>query len=157
MVVVIEFDGACEPVNPGGTGTYGFILRGVPGFVEPLAIGGVAGTGEGMTNNVAEYVGLKRALESLDAVAAIPPDAELVLRGDSQLVVKQVAGDWRCNHAHLTALRDACRALLTKIGCRWRTEWVPREQNTEADALAGEAYERETGHKMPVRIRKRKG
>jgi ribonuclease HI len=155
--VILEFDGACEPVNPGGVGTYGFILRGLPGFDEPVAIGGVAGSGQGMTNNIAEYTGLRRALESLDALVALPADAMLVIRGDSQLVVKQLAGEWRCNHAHLIELRDRCRELLTRIGCQWRAEWIPREENAAADALTGEAYERETGRKMPVRQRNKKG
>lgn len=156
MEVLIEFDGACEPVNPGGVGTFGYILRGVPGYPVPFRMGGVAGRGEGMTNNVAEYTGLKFALDALEALATLPPDAELVIRGDSQLVVKQLSGEWRCNHAHLAAFRDACREQLARLGCKWRAEWVPREQNTEADALTAEAYEKETGKKMPVRDRKKR-
>lgn len=152
MEVTLNFDGACEPVNPGGTGTYGFVIRGLPGL-GAIPGGGVAGSGQGMTNNVAEYTALLRGLKALDAVATLGPDDVLVLRGDSKLVVNQLTGSWRCNHAHLAGLRDECRELLKGLGCQWRAEWVPREENAEADALSVEAYVQATGKPFPVRKR----
>lgn len=155
MDVILEFDGACEPVNPGGTGTFGYVIRGLPGpGPGTIAVGGAVGSGAGMTNNVAEYTALLRGLEVLGAVAALGAADTLVVRGDSQLVVRQIEGAWRCNHEHLTRLRDECRRKLDAVGCPWRIEWVPREQNADADAQTAAAYERETGRAFPVRDKK---
>lgn len=55
------FDGSCEPVNPGGTARFGFVV-----LEEEEVLygqGGVIGSGDGMTNNVAEYHGLIECLK----------------------------------------------------------------------------------------------
>ena len=90
--------------------------------------------GEGIgetTNNVAEYTaaiaGLKRARD-LGA-------RDVVLRSDSQLLIKQLSGEYRVKTAHLQPLHREVRTLaagFAKIGF----EHVPREQNQDADRLA---------------------
>jgi ribonuclease HI len=65
---------------------------------------------------------------------------DVVVRGDSQLIVHQVTGAWACNAAHLRGLCDQARALVAQAGVR-RLEWVPREKNGRADGESRRAYE----------------
>ena len=118
--------------------------RGNPG---PAAVGWVIVTSDGIvadgndrigetTNNDAEYQALIRALEAgrdygLD---------EVDLRGDSQLIVKQVRGEWDANEPTLRERRVRVRELLTEFD-RWSLEHVPREINSHADELANEALD----------------
>jgi ribonuclease HI len=136
------FDGACEPVNPGGVATYGWIIldRG-----EVLADGcGVHCEGPRATNNVAEYVALGFGLRRLQDLGW---GGRLSVYGDSQLVIKQLAGEWACNKPHLRKLRDRCLDILHGIcpGKSYTLTWVPREENAAADALSRRAYEKHTG------------
>lgn len=82
------------------------------------------------TNNVAEWraliVGLKAALErGVD---------ELSIRLDSELVVRQLSGDYRVKHADLIPLHAQARALLRRFA-RFDIAHVRRKFNAEADAL----------------------
>jgi ribonuclease HI len=142
--VSLFFDGACEP-NPGGLATFGAVLDG-PGLSAHLS--GVAAEGPGATNNVAEWCGLEKGLEYL-ATHKPPGVTNLVIRGDSQLVVKQLSGEWGCHKPHLAAARDRCLALLSALGLDWLVEWVPRDQNAEADQLTMEAWVARTGGPFP--------
>ncbi|MFQ5921591.1 MAG: hypothetical protein ACE5M4_02005, partial [Anaerolineales bacterium] len=57
------------------------------------------------TNNQAEYKalieGLKSLLDELSSNGTSPADVELVIRGDSRLVLKQLAGEWKVKNAAL--------------------------------------------------------
>jgi ribonuclease HI len=90
-----------------------------------------------MTNNRAEF---EAALDALRAVYRTGWRGRVVLCGDSQLVVNQVTGLWGCAAPHLVALRDRLRGAFTHFA-RVDVEWVPREENTRADALSRKAYE----------------
>jgi ribonuclease HI len=146
--LTLYFDGAAWP-NPGGTATYGWALCGEVG--EFIARGsGVAKEGAGATNNVSEFFGLGMGLKYV--LANQKTARQLVIRGDSQLVIKQVLGQWRCNVQHLAVLRDRCRAQIEALksgGWDIRLEWVPREQNGAADGLSVAAWERATGRTFP--------
>jgi ribonuclease HI len=48
-----------------------------------------------------------------------------------------VKGDWKLRPPHLKALRDRCQAAMRTFNA-FDIEWVPREQNPQADRLAGE-------------------
>ncbi|MCU4139579.1 MAG: Ribonuclease HI [Methanophagales archaeon] len=61
MKISVYFDGLTEPKNPGGYGTYGFVVK-VDGEVVKRGKGFI-GKGAGITNNVCEYIALLRALE----------------------------------------------------------------------------------------------
>lgn len=89
------------------------------------------------TNNVAEYVGLLRALELAKELGA--EEVDLLL--DSLLVVEQVHGRWRVKDAKLIPLRAEAVARLGGFR-RWSARHVPRAQNRAADALANEALDR---------------
>jgi ribonuclease HI len=118
--------------------------RGNPG---PAAVGYAIVTSDGIvaegserigetTNNRAEYEALVRALE----VARDHGFDEVDVRGDSELVVRQVRGEWQTNSPALRERRVRARELLKEFD-RWSLEHVPREINDRADSLANEAFE----------------
>lgn len=154
MDFTLYFDGACEP-NPGGTGSWGYVLHGRPD--SPITGMGSIPTGPTTTNNVAEWhalgFGLRRVQKGFKEDGWVYPGL-LLIRGDSKLVVNQLTGEWACRAEHLIPLRDRCREILEQIGIAWRAEWVPREDNTEADALSVDAWCKATGKPFPVRVRK---
>lgn len=88
------------------------------------------------TNNVAEYQGLVRALEQAAAMGV----RRLTLRSDSQLLVRQLTGEYRVKSAELRPLFERVQSLLRRFE-GWSIEHVPREGNTRADALANRAMD----------------
>jgi ribonuclease HI len=88
------------------------------------------------TNNVAEYRAVIAGLE-----AALPFDAQrLHLRADSKLVVEQLRGTWRVKQDHLRPLHEHARSLLARYE-DVDVQHVPREENTDADALVNAALD----------------
>jgi ribonuclease HI len=65
---------------------------------------------------------------------------EVDVRGDSELIVKQVRGEYDASHPELRERRTRVRELLTEFD-RWSIEHVPREINDRADQLANEALD----------------
>ena len=129
-------DGLCEPVNPGGTATYGYVIRNEAGRVIARK-SGVVGKGPEMSNNVAEYAALCEALIFLinEKMARLP----IEIRSDSRLLVNQMKGEWKFHKGlYAQKYRDA-KALATQFD-RVKFRWIPREENKEADALSREAY-----------------
>jgi probable phosphoglycerate mutase len=88
------------------------------------------------TNNVAEYHGL---LAALRWAAAHGVDT-LHVRSDSELLIKQMNGEYRVRNPGLQPLYEEARALARQIG-RVRYEHVRRESNRDADRLANEAMD----------------
>jgi ribonuclease HI len=127
--VTVEFDGASRG-NPGRSSA-AYVLRDGDGVVE--RDGEVIGEA---TNNEAEYVallrGLVRARElGYDVVEAV---------GDSELVVKQVGGDWRCRAKNLKPLYE--EVVETAEGFEgFGIRHVERGSNTEADGIANAALD----------------
>jgi ribonuclease HI len=118
--------------------------RGNPG---PAAIGAVVRQGEEVvaeiserigeaTNNVAEY----RALLAGIALAGELGATELELVGDSELVVRQVRGEYKVKNAGIKPLHAETLAALSPFE-EWTIEHVPREENYEADALVNQALD----------------
>lgn len=133
--LVMFFDGSCWP-NPGGPAYYGWHVDSIAadGEVCPLARNRGDVTDRPTTNNVAEWRSLAAGLHWLTTI--LIPIEELVIHGDSQLVIQQINGKWRCKNQQLAAIRDECHLLLKSIGCKWSAVWVPRAQNELADSLA---------------------
>ncbi|MBI3047928.1 MAG: ribonuclease HI family protein [Acidobacteria bacterium] len=97
------------------------------------------------TNNVAEYRGLIAAL----AWAAAHGVRRLHVRSDSELLVRQMRGEYRVKHPGLQPLSAEARRLVAQIG-DVRFEHVRREMNRDADRLANEAMDEAvaaTGHR----------
>jgi ribonuclease HI len=88
------------------------------------------------TNNVAEYSGLLAALRW----AVEHGISELRIRSDSELLVKQMRGEYRVKNPGLQPLYEEARALARTIG-RVTFEHVRREFNKDADRLANEAMD----------------
>lgn len=88
------------------------------------------------TNNVAEYHGLIAALEW----AVAEHCADLIIRADSELLVKQMRGEYRVKNEGLQPLHARATRLARQVG-RVQFEHVRREQNREADRLANLAMD----------------
>jgi ribonuclease HI len=123
------FDGACEPINPGGHAAYGAVVK-VDGAVV-LSEGGYVGHGSAMSNNVGEYAGVIRVLETL---AELPGSA--VIYGDSNLVINQLSGRWKARGGLYLPYYEKAKMLLAPLKPRIRFEWIPREQNDACDRLS---------------------
>ncbi len=89
------------------------------------------------TNNVAEYRALLRAVELLIDLGA--RHAEFLL--DSELIVKQMNGEYKVRDAKMKFLNEQVRRKLTRfLVAKFRH--VPREENARADELANEALDK---------------
>jgi ribonuclease HI len=132
--ILAWFDGACEPVNPGGTGSFGVVIKGEDGTVL-LRDAGVVGKGKAMSNNVAEYAGVRHILKYL---ASRPPGLATI-HGDSNLVINQLNGKWRIKKGLYLSIATETKELLAHLrALGWQINfcWIPREQNEECDALS---------------------
>ena len=88
------------------------------------------------TNNVAEYRALLRGLERAAAHGA----RELEIVNDSELVARQLTGQYKVKHPAMRPLHaEAMRALSRFAG--WSVRSVPRAQNAQADALVNQALD----------------
>ena len=86
------------------------------------------------TNNQAEYRAIIAALEE-----ALPLDAnEVELNSDSELVVKQVKGQYRVRKEDLRPLYERVKQLQSSLK-GFKIKHIPRQQNREADKLANAA------------------
>ncbi len=87
-----------------------------------------------MTNNEAEYetliAGLADTLHWLEGRCIEPSQVRLQVRGDSQLVLRQLAGTWKSREPRMAALRDRALALLRRFGC-YDLRHVPRQESVE--------------------------
>ena len=112
--------------NPGPAG-YGVRIEGADGSVLDELHGalGVA------TNNIAEYNGLLAALRW----AVAHGETSVHIRADSELLVKQMRGEYRVKNEGLKPLFLQACALIRQIG-DVRFEHVRREFNKEADRLS---------------------
>jgi ribonuclease HI len=116
--------------NPGPAG-YGVHIEREDGTIAELKKSlGLA------TNNVAEYSGLIAALRW----AAAHGISKLHIRADSELLVKQMRGEYRVKSPGLQPLYEQARALTRQIG-DVTFEHVRREFNRDADRLANEAMD----------------
>jgi len=129
--VIVEADGGSRG-NP-GPAAYGAVLRDADtGAVlatkaETLGIA---------TNNVAEYNGLLAALQW----AVDRGELDVDIRADSELLVKQMLGEYKVKNPGLQALCARARLLVMELGSV-RFEHVRREMNTEADRLSNIAMD----------------
>ena len=126
-------DGAARG-NPGPSGI-GVMLKSATGEVI-VAEGRFVGHS---TNNVAEYKALLLGLE----LALERGVRRLEVRADSELLIKQLKGEYRVRNSGLLPLYEQAQALLARLEA-FRLKHVRREQNAEADRLANEGIDRAT-------------
>ena len=123
-------DGAARG-NPGPAGAGAVIVS--PGGHIVAKIGKFLGES---TNNVAEYTGLILGLKRARAMGI----KELDVFSDSELLVKQLAGDYAVKAEHLKPLHDEAQALLRAFP-EVQVAHIPREENAAADEMSNRAID----------------
>jgi len=129
MELTIYTDGASRN-NPGEAGAGIFILRDGEPFQQ---IARYLGT---TTNNIAEYTAAIIALEQAVKLGA----SRVTLNADSELLVKQLNGQYKVKNEGLKPLHAKVKELIAKISSV-EVRYIPREKNKEADALANKAID----------------
>jgi probable phosphoglycerate mutase len=129
--LVINVDGGARG-NPGPAG-YGAYVRDAAGntVAELSEFIGIA------TNNVAEYRGLLAGLEYAREHQA----HEVKVYSDSELIVKQMHGEYKVKSPDLKPLYEQVRRLASDLA-KFSIHHVPRERNADADRLANQAMDR---------------
>jgi ribonuclease HI len=131
--IVVYSDGGARG-NPGPAAIGAVVLD--PSTEPPLRLAVVSERIGIATNNVAEYRAVIAGLE-----AAAPFHARrLCVRADSMLVVQQLRGAWKVKQEHLRPLFQRARELLAQYD-DVQLEHVPRDENTDADALVNAALD----------------
>lgn len=138
MMFTLYADGGSRG-NPGPAGA-GALVTDEEG-VQVVTVSEFLGT---TTNNVAEYTAVIRALEGLHALLKDAVSGAVVdVRMDSQLVVKQMNGEYKIKHPSMIPLAARVKELARAFKQVTFTH-IYRDQNKKADALANEAMDR--GH-----------
>jgi ribonuclease HI len=130
-LLTIHTDGASRG-NPGEAAyAYTIASDGQPVIEEAGRLGRV-------TNNQAEYTALVRALEH---ALRMGPEHRLLIHSDSELMVKQMRGEYKVKNEDLRELYDQARQLVRKFSGTATFKHVRREFNRRADELCNEALD----------------
>jgi ribonuclease HI len=129
--VIVNVDGGSRG-NPGPAAVAAVVATPAGELIERA--GEVIGEA---TNNIAEYRAMLLGVERAKALGA----RQVELIGDSELVVRQIRGEYKVKDANLARLHAEVLAALSGIES-WSIRNVPREQNAEADRLVNEALDR---------------
>ncbi|KAF0132701.1 MAG: ribonuclease H [Candidatus Saganbacteria bacterium] len=129
MALIIFTDGAARG-NPGPAGI------GVVIFKNSKIISEISDYIGKTTNNVAEYIALTRGLEE----ALLLGEKEVEVNADSELVVKQIKGEYKVKNEGLAPLHYNAQALIKKFK-RFNIKYIPREKNELADRLANKGID----------------
>ena len=124
-------DGACLG-NPGPAGIGVVFLDGDAKPIRQFS----KHLGE-TTNNVAEYLALVYALQEARQIGC----RQISVKTDSELLARQINGQYKVRDARLRVLHDLAQSLAQGFAA-WRIEHIPRTQNRLADRLAGQAAKR---------------
>jgi ribonuclease HI len=131
--LTVHVDGASRG-NP-GPAAIGVVMRDENGATAVRLSSYIGRT----TNNQAEYTALIAALEEASRLGADRVD----IRTDSQLMVEQIRGRYKVRNANIKPLFEEVTRLLSAFK-GYGILHIPREQNSEADALANEALDKLT-------------
>ena len=138
-LLTIHTDGASRG-NPGAA-AYAYVIEGADeGLIEE------AGCLGELTNNQAEYTALARALEHALELGA---GHRVAVHSDSELIVKQLNGEYRVKNEELRPLYERVQHLRQRFEQPVTFRHVRREQNRRADQLCNEALD---GKRLPTRI-----
>jgi len=131
--LTLQFDGGSRG-NPGPAGI-GVVVRAQDG--TPLVtLGRFIGRA---TNNVAEYRALITAMQEAKKLGA----KKILIKGDSELIIKQMKGEYRVKHPDMKTLYEEAQSLLSQFD-HAKIEHNLRDKNTLADKLANLAMDRKT-------------
>src|SRR3954462_8789921 len=129
--LVLEFDGGSRG-NPGPAGI-GIVLRAAD-RTPLVTLGRFIGRA---TNNVAEYRALITAMEKARELGA----SDILIRGDSELIIKQMRGEYRVKHPDMKELYEQAQSLVSQFD-KVKIEHNLRHKNELADKLANLAMDR---------------
>ncbi len=134
-VIEAFFDGCCEPINPGGTASYGVVILqdGKRIWETSKIVTMEKGKEKYTSNNVAEYSGFKAILDYL-----LSHDLHrnvVIIRGDSNLVIHQMFGTWKIKSGYYVPIALLCRQILKQFP-NITGEWIRRDENYLADELS---------------------
>ncbi len=132
MVFSAFFDGAVQPHNPGGHGGYGLIVYNGQRVVHSESV--YVGRWPSLSNNCTEYAGAIAALRYFLKEGV----TEGVIYGDADMIVRQLNGVWRVKSGAYVPYYQEAYALRVQVP-NVRFEWIPREQNGDADHLSKRA------------------
>lgn len=138
MLVQLYIDGAARG-NPGPAGIGVVIKKGAQTLAEVSDFIGKA------TNNVAEYLALIRGLEEALALGA----TKVECYSDSELLVKQIRGEYKVKNEGLVPLYYHAKSLINKFKF-FSIEHTLREENKHADKLANQGIDEQTLKDAPL-------
>jgi ribonuclease HI len=134
-LITAYFDGCCEPVNPGGTASYGAVV-----FIDDDRVWEcskiffpVKGKEKETSNNVAEYCGFISILEYL--LENNLNKESITIYGDSKLVIEQMSGNWQMRGGYYIPFAEKAKKLVKKFK-KLTLLWIPRNENSIADELS---------------------
>lgn len=134
-MIEIWFDGAVMPMNPGGHGGYGLVVRRDHQVVLLDAV--YVGRWPALSNNCTEYCGAIAALRYLIREGI----TEATVYGDADLIINQLNGRWRAKSGAYFPYYQEAYSLRQQVPFV-KFMWIPREQNGAADELSKEAVTR---------------
>jgi ribonuclease HI len=129
MAIEVYVDGAARG-NPGPAGI-GVVIKDGPKLIEEL--GAYVGR---TTNNIAEYMALIRGLEEV----LIRGFKSAVFYSDSELLVKQLNGEYKVKHENLVPLHYHILTLIDRMK-EFSIKHVTRDKNGHADKMANEGID----------------
>ncbi len=129
MTCILFFDGGCRG-NPGPMAIGAVLLENGKKVKE---ISKIIGTG---TNNIAEWKALIEGLK----LAIAHECKELEVRGDSQLIIRQISGIYKVKNENLIPLFIEARKLCGNFG-KIDFKWVRRDENSYADSMVNNALD----------------
>jgi ribonuclease HI len=135
VIFEIYFDGACEPINPGGYMGYGFLVFKDGEFLKSGSY--YEDKSPSNTNNVAEYNACLEALYFLEEYITLENinDYDINVFGDSMLVIKQMQGVWKINSGFYKIFAEKTKDKVGNFK-NIKFQWIPREQNKDADEMS---------------------
>lgn len=130
------FDGCCEPVNPGGTASYGAVifLDGKKVWECSELFVPIPGREKETSNNVAEYSGFLAILEYL--LDQGMDGTRTIIHGDSRLVIEQMQGNWKMKKGFYIPVAKKALLALSRFKTSPKLKWIPRDENDIADELS---------------------
>lgn len=141
LKIVLHFDGAIAPINPGGTASYGFHIS--VDDKEFTTGNGIIGTGPEMSNNYAEFFAVYKGLEQVNKIVDDNKGEKFLIfiKGDSQIVInilkkkrQKTSRDGLYYPAYVLATKELSKLRGKDIAVF--IDWVSREDNQYADDLS---------------------
>jgi ribonuclease HI len=133
-LITCYFDGATEPINPGGNMGIGATIR--KDGIELFRNSGFIKANELNSNNVAEYLAFESILDFF--LAKNIQSETIYIFGDSKLVINQMSGMWKIRFGLYVTSAKRCWDKLQKLKRQKKVFlfWIPRDENHYADELS---------------------